>query len=681
MTKTMLHDAKLDTKYWGEAVLTATYLQNRLPTRSTGKTPFELWHGYTPYIGHLKVFGAKAFSFIPKQLRRKLDNNAEEGVLIGYSSTTKGYRILNPATEKVTICRSVKFDEGQLPHEDLPSDLLDEEDDNISSNSKTEADDQILRRSNRVSHPPNRLVYEVEIHNAPQTWEDVQRLEEPTKSKWIKAADEEYKSLMENKTWTLVDLPKGQKAIGSKWVFKEKLLPDGTLTEKARLCALGYSQRPGVDFDETFSPVTKHCTIRAVLKIAAIRKMHIKHLDIKTAFLYGKLEDEIYMKQPQGYEKPGQEDKVCLLQRSLYGLKQSSRIWNKTVSTTFENMGFKQGDGDSCCFAKKEKDCLTIILLYVDDVLVLSDSQDKIEEVKTKLQSLYTTKDLGNPTHYVGLQIERLEDGSFDIHQTLKIKQLIECYNECDERKKSYTPMSTDYRKQAACDSDVLTPEKKKNYREIIGSLLYISNCTRPDISESVSALSRQVENPTKYHWDCIMRILVYLGTTMDLKLHISANDKQNEVEAYCDSDFAGDYSDRKSTSGFIVYFNGTPILWQSKKQTSTALSSTESEFISLANVSKEILWLIKLFKDFQFKDIVPVTVHEDNLPCINLLNNERYTSKLKHVDVKYNFVKEILQNNLINIKYCPTKLNIADIFTKPLPRIMFENLREKMLK
>ena len=474
MMKTMLNDARLDNKYWGETVLTATYLQNRLPTRSTQKTPFELWHGFLPYIGHLKVFGAKAFSYIPKQLRRKLDCNAEEGILIGYSTTTKGYRILNPLTEKVTISRSVKFDErNQLYHEDIPTSISDEENEiNIPLNSQTTESEQepVLRRSQRISRPPNRLAYaaKVEISNAPDSWEEVLRLENSVKSKWIAAADDEYKSLIENKTWTLVDLPKGKKAIGSKWVFKEKLLPDGTVTEKARLCALGYSQRPGVDFDETFSPVTKHSTIRAALKIAAIQKMHIKHLDIKTAFLYGTLEDEIFMKQPQGYEEPGQEDKVCFLQRSIYGLKQSSRIWNKTVVTTFTDMGFKQGDGDSCCFTKKEDDCLTIILLYVDDVLLISDSEDIIEEVKSKLQSLYTTKDLGNPTHYVGLQIERIEDGSFYIHQTSKIKQLIQRYNEYDERKQTYTPMSADYSKQIASDSELLSPEKKRNSREII---------------------------------------------------------------------------------------------------------------------------------------------------------------------------------------------------------------------
>lgn len=227
----------------------------------------------------------------------------------------------------------------------------------------------------------------------------------------------------------------------------------------------------------------------------------------------------------------------------------------------------------------------------------------------------------------------------------------------------------------------MLTPEKKTKFREVIGALLYIANCTRPDISESVSVLSRCVENPTKYHWDSMMRVILYLRTTIELKLFINANSSSSSVEAFCDADFAGDFVDRKSTSGFIIYFGDTPIIWQSKKQTCTALSSTESEFVSLANVSKEILWLIKLFNDFQFKNITPVTVFEDNLPCINMLTNERLNSKLKHVDVKYNFVKEMINDNIINVQYCPTNLNIADMFTKPLPKIPFINLRSKMMK
>uniref|UniRef100_A0A5S6Q1M4 Integrase catalytic domain-containing protein n=1 Tax=Trichuris muris TaxID=70415 RepID=A0A5S6Q1M4_TRIMR len=362
MAKSMLVDAKLPERFWGEAICTAAYLQNRLPNRSAEKTPFELWTGKRPDLSHIRTFGSKAYSFVPQQKRRKWDDRAMQGILVGYDNATKGYRLLYPVTNRIWISRSVRIIEKdeqyvectvqeaympegarelelkkqigksiepsirgaevnvenifESPKQELPS----QEEIEVSSNESLLS--PALRRSQRLNKgiPPQKLSYKVHTAEAcePSSWEEVTCLPPCERDKWMAAAKEEMASLKNREVWELVELPAGRKVISSKWVFKIKRKADGAIdTYKARLVARGFSQRYGEDYDEIFAPVVKHETIRMLLSIAAMRSLHVRHFDVKCAYLNGEIHEELYMEQPPGFVQPGNENLVLRLKRII----------------------------------------------------------------------------------------------------------------------------------------------------------------------------------------------------------------------------------------------------------------------------------------------------------------------------------------------------------------------------
>ena len=373
--RSMLFDADMPTTYWGEAITTACYLQNRLPGKATTKTPYELWNKRKPDLRHIRIFGSKAYVHIPKEKRTKWDACAKEGVLVGYSESQKGYRILHQDTNKVTVSRSVIIDETSLCSKFEPQTQTiqtekestsvtqenkesDTEIEITAEESKPESEPEIpsVRKSTRINKgvPAERLSYIARraVQTEPGSWKEMQKLPMHEKQVWNKAADEEMTSLEDLQTWTLSELPQGKHAIGCKWVFKTKCNSEGKVCRyKARLVAKGYSQKFGEDYDATFAPVAKQSTFRTLMTVAAMRTMIVKHHDIKTAFLNGDIEEEIYMSQPEGYLKKGQEHLVCKLNKSLYGLKQSARAWNLKINQVLLNEGFTRSKADPCLYA------------------------------------------------------------------------------------------------------------------------------------------------------------------------------------------------------------------------------------------------------------------------------------------------------------------------------------------
>lgn len=336
MAKCMLLDAGLSLQYWGEAVMTAVYLQNRLPTKATNKTPFELWNGEKPDLSHIRIFGCKAFAYVPKEKRTKFDDRATEAVLVGYSERSKGYRLLQTDTNKIIVSRSVTFVESEI-NDDVKTEQqminhnvtgekpmtgeksltdekpqlatnqnkvveihmptennqnIDDKVEDIHHNVEFKPDIDQPRQSARSNKgiPPKRLslLVQNEVKNEPASWNEMKLLPDDEQKNWIKAAEEEMRAHDENKTWILCDLPADKKAIDCKWVFKLKHNAEGNVYRyKARLVARGFVQKFGEDFDDTFSPVARHTTLRTLLTIAASKKMQVNHYDVKTAFLNG----------------------------------------------------------------------------------------------------------------------------------------------------------------------------------------------------------------------------------------------------------------------------------------------------------------------------------------------------------------------------------------------------------
>jgi hypothetical protein len=329
LARALVIDSELPKSFWAEAVSTAVYVRNRTPTNAhhEATTPYQKWFSRKPDISDMKVFGSLAYAHIPNELRQKLDDKAEPMVMVGYSLRSKAYRLFDPATNNVVVRRDVVFNESELG---LPKSKPNHDETITVDISNTS---QPTRKSNRCLKPTVRYGIDDYVTHVACLASDIveprsmsEAKDSPQSEKWFEAANEEYRALMENNTWTLSTLPAGRKAIGSKWIFKVKCKPDGSVDRyKARLVAQGFSQSPGVDYEETYSPVVHRSSLRTLLSYGIERGMFIHQMDVVTAFLNGTFTEEIYMKQPDGFISPGNEDLVCKLNRSLYGLKQSPR--------------------------------------------------------------------------------------------------------------------------------------------------------------------------------------------------------------------------------------------------------------------------------------------------------------------------------------------------------------------
>lgn len=397
--------------------------------------------------------------------------------------------------------------------------------------------------------------------------------------------DEEFQALLKNNTWDLVDLPTGAKTIGCKWLFKTKVDEKGNVVRyKARIVAQGFTQKYGVDYDEVFAPVAKQVTFRMLLSIASHRKMYVKHVDVKTAYLNRQLEETIYMRQPEEYST-GSERKVCRLRRSLYGLKQSARVWNRKVDSVFKTLGFKQCRTDQCLYKRKTTGGATeFILIYVDDMIIITATEEEFVSIYNQLEKNFAVTNLGDVRSFLGIEVEKDNEG-YKLNQQAYIRKLTERFN-LQNTKPSKVPMDTSCLQEKEKREPL---SSNSQYLSLIGGLLYIAVQTRPDISVSVSLLAQKSSSPSQQDWNEAKKVLRYLYATRDYKLKLRS--LRENLCMYVDADYAGDCRDRKSNSGYLIKYGGGVIAWGSRKQTSVALSSTEVEFISLAEGCQELIW------------------------------------------------------------------------------------------
>lgn len=338
---------------------------------------------------------------------------------------------------------------------------------------------------------PKRLIDEMHMireFNEPKNYNEA--IQSNEREKWLAAMQDEIESHEHNGTWTLVDLPAGKTAIGSKWVFKVKTGADGEFKRyKARFVAQGFSQKYGEDYDEVFTPVVLHMTFRTLLSVAASRKMLVHHFDAKTAFLNGKLDETIYMKQPRGFEADNL--KVCLLKKCIYGLKQAARSWNTVLHKVLTEAGFKQSYNDPCLYSKKIDGTLCYINIYVDDLIVVCQTVRQMKEIESIFKPHFEMQDLGVINHYLGMEVSKDNHGNFELNQSAYIMRIASDFGLRDA-KPAKTPMEVSYRKSISNEA----LDRNTKYRQLIGRLLYLSVNTRPDISASVSILAQKVSQP-----------------------------------------------------------------------------------------------------------------------------------------------------------------------------------------
>ena len=494
---------------------------------------------------------------------------------------------------------------------------------------------------------------------------------------WKRAADTEYQSLMENETWELVKLPSNQKSIGCKWVFKAKRGEDSKVERlKARLVAKGCSQTYGENYDETFSPVVRFSSIRTLLAFAIQIDMLIHQMDVVTAFLNGKLKEEICMQQPPGYVEQGKEHLVCKLKKSLYGLKQSPRCWNTAFREYMESIHYKQSAADPCVFIKAEKEGITIVAVYVDDLIIFAKTAEKMDEVKKNLATKFKMKDLGKLHYCLGITIEQdKKNMCLCLHQKQYIQEMIERYG-LSEAKTVATPADVNVKLKKIYG--VSKTVDSSWYQSMVGSLLYACNATRPDIAQAVGVVSKFSSNPNEAHLTAVKRIMRYLKGTINIALYYKKTEDKALI-GYSDADWAGDQDDRHSTTGNLFLMSGGTISWLSKKQPGVTLSTAEAEYVALSTATQEAVWLRRMLAELQVKPGDPTVIMEDNTGAIAIAKNPVSHSRTKHIDIRYHYVREAVQDNLINLRYCPTEEMTADVLTKSLPRERFEKLRKNM--
>eukprot|EP00253_Pinus_taeda_P036060 PITA_36060 len=606
------------------------YLLNRSPTQAVkGKTPEEVWSGRKPKISDLKVFGSIAYVWIPAAKRSKLDSKSQKLMMTGYNDHHKAYRLIDIATGRLSFSRDVVFDEDrgffqsssseqwskdqlhsvllpvsppdgrddaasvfdntlpELPPENNPSlaapivsEPFPSPPDIGSSTSRPKwwaktigdlRDDELLegRTSRHKSKQQSTVNFALmaNLHSIfePQTYSEAKGI-----SEWEQAMDAEFQSLQKNHTWTLSDLPEGKKPISCKWVYKVKYKADGTLDKyKARLVARGFSQKEGIDYEETFAPTAKMSTIRLVLALATQFKWKVHQIDVKSAFLNGDLQEEVYMTQPPGFKIAGQEQKVRRLAKALYGLKQAPGAWYMKIDQYLTDHGFQQSPSDANLYIKHTGDDILFVVVYVDDLIITGSSAQLIHGIKQDLCKTFDMTDLGLLHYCLGIEVWQTENHIF-LSQSKYAKNLVDRFR-MQDCKPTTTPMEPGLKLSAQSSSP---PVDETLFRQLVRQSYLSLLATRPDISFS---------------------ILTWAGSVDDLNLQAGVS--LFSLGIWC-------------------------FTWTSKKQQAVALSSTEAEYRGAVKASCEVVWLRRMLADMHAFQTGPTSLFCDNQGVLKLAKN-----------------------------------------------------------
>ncbi|KAK4396977.1 Retrovirus-related Pol polyprotein from transposon TNT 1-94 [Sesamum angolense] len=501
---------------------------------------------------------------------------------------------------------------------------------NPNSASLTHEESDIPRRSKRArvvkDFGSDFVTYNIE--DDPITFKDAMASLEA--KQWKEAVNSEMDSIVSNRTWVLVDLPSGCTTIGCKWIFKKKLKPDGSVDKfKARLVAKGFKQKEGIDYFDTYSLVARLTTIQVLIALASVYNLSIHQMDVKTTFLYGELEEEIYMDQPEGFVAHGNERKVCKLVKSLYGLKQAPKQWHEKFDQTILAFGITVNENDKCIYCKVKGDRIIILCLYVYDILLIGSCIEIITETKSFLKNKFEMKDMGEADVILDIKLIRSTDG-IAISQSHYVEKIIEKFGYQNSRiaKTPYDSSVALFKNESGVSIAQL------RYSQIIGSLQYLANGTRPDISFSVSKLARYTSCPDKTHWGALDRVLRYLKGTVSLAIH----------------------------------YGRFPAVLEGYSDASWIAKNSGTELCALDTTGTEAEWLFGLLSQLPIvsQPLPPIVVHRDSQTTIAKVRSRKYNQKTKrHIQVRLKSIRALVSDRVIGIDFVGTKDNVADPLTK----------------
>ena len=621
--------SNLPKRLWAELVNTAAYIINRTGVSAVeGKSPFELWFGKKPSIKHLKVIGTTCYAYIPGQKRKKLDKKALKCVLIGYNGDDS-YRLWHQESGDTKISRDVRFDKEVL----LKS--------TVSTSISLEIDE--LHNSSQES---NSIAGEDEMKEEVKDSDEPDEIQDLSQESSSETDEDEIKELKNSET-----------SISSKRELRDRSL----IKQPARLEDYVLNAE-GIEFSEISSLESRLSTVRSVLSVAARDKLYLLQFDVSTAFLYGDLEEDIYMIQPEGCDDGS--GRVCHLKRSLYGLKQAPRCWNKKFNDFLTKEGFKSSFADPCLYIRNRNGRKLILVLYVDDGLIASSNKEDVEQFITDLKKSFQIS-CSEAKFYLGLEIAQEKDG-IKITQKGYIEKILKKFN-----MENANPVGTPIIKSSQ-NIEPGKAESKFPYRSAVGALMYLMVGTRPDIAYAVGVASRSLENPTEDDIVKVKRIFRYLRGTVSHGIKYQA-DSVKGLEAYSDADHAGDLATRRSTTGVICCFAEGAVSWFSQRQASVSISTTEAEIVASSEAARELVWLKRLFADLTQIDKTRLFV--DNEAAIKLAHNPEMHRRTKHIETRHFYVRECVQENLLEVERISSQDQLADIMTKPLFQPRFRML------
>ena len=486
----------------------------------------------------------------------------------------------------------------------------------------------------------------------------------PESDQWKVAMDKDMDAIITAKTYVLVPsntVPPYARVETPIWSFRVKF--DGTF--KARLCFPGHKQQYGIDYFQTESPVCKFSTFRTFVVIATQKAEKIYHFDIPSAFLNGDISEEVYMKQPIGYIDSKFPDHVCFLLKALYGLRQASLAWYIKLDNVLTALGLFKHHADPCLYYLFQKDGnWVLVLIYVDDNAIAGTPKLRQIVIEALIKE-FRAKDLGLASRYIGTSIEYFPDGLL-LHQKKDIEELLQKFKFFNITQLR-TPFDKTATHRSISESDVFDQSK---YRSAIGSLMWYALSTRPDILFAVTALAQFQAAPTKTAWELITRIFRYLKGTLNYGIFIpfpKGDQPQTfTLQAYSDASWAIPIMENRSASGCIFFLNGVPIHWVCRKQRLATLSSTESEIVASSLCGQELLWLLQLVDKIVILT-KPIELCIDNMSMKYILESILTSHRTKHLDIRYLFVRQLIQEFPVILKWVASYENLADIFTKYL--------------
>ncbi|KAL8161807.1 hypothetical protein V2J09_013296 [Rumex salicifolius] len=654
-----------------------------------------LWHQRLGHISKERMMRLEYIFYYPNHSMRIVETGNARFIENGRTSGSNVPRKVDIQEIHVKVPLSVVAPEVVVPIvSSQPNDTMEQPndvqipqveslvDEPVTIQEENSVPQELLRRSTREKRsaiPDDYVVYAVESECDLSLGEDPisfrKAMESDNSEKWLIAMKEELKSMSDNNVWDLVELPKGVKTIGSKWVYKTKRDSKGNVERyKARLVAKGFTQKDGIDYKETFAPVSKKDSLRIVLALVAHYDLELHQMNVKTAFLNGELEEEVYMDQPEGLLATRNEHKVCKLRKSIYGLKQDSRQWYLKYKTLSRHTVYLH---------KNQWEQICNLVLYVDDILLAANDMGLLHDIKKYLSKNFEMKDMGQASYVIGIEIFRnRSQGWLSLSQKGYINKVLERYK-MEKCSAGLVPIQKgDKFSKMQCPRNELEQKEMDRipYALVVGSLNYVQTCTRPYISFAVGMLGRYQSNPRMDHWKAAKKVLRYLQGTKEVMLTYKRS-VHLEVIGYSNSDFARCIDSRKSTFGYVFLLAEGAVSWKSGKQSVTATSTMEAEFVACFEATIHGLWMRNFISGLGIVDSIarPLRIYCDNSAAVFFSKNDKYSKGAKHMELKFLSVKEEVQKRIVFFEHIRTDMMVADPLTKGLPPKAFIGHVERM--